>query len=71
MGIHKRIIGENEELKSKSKDKDKMYYLYWQKIFSIEDIEHYFKGKYTYNEVRDIIRKKRQEYYDKENANGR
>ena len=71
MGIHKRIIGENEELKSKSKDKDKMYYLYWQKLFSIEDIEHYFKGKYTYNEVREIIRKKRQEYYDKENANGR
>ena len=71
MGIHKRIIGENEELKSKSKDKDKMYYLYWQKLFSIEDIEHYFKGKYTYNEVRDIIRKKRQEYYDMEEKNGR
>ena len=48
-----------------------MYYLYWHRLFSIEEIEYYFKGKYTYNEVRDIIRKKRQEYYDKENKNGR
>lgn len=71
MGVHKRIVTENKEFVGKNKDKDKMYYLFWQRIFSIEEIEHYFKGKYTYNEVRDIIRAKRKEYYEKENANGR
>lgn len=71
MGVHKRVVTETEELASKGKDKEKICYLFFQRIFSIEKIEHYFKGKYTYNEVRDIIRAKRKEYYDKENANGR
>ena len=71
MGVHKKIIKESEELTNINKDIDKMYYLFFQRVFSIEEIEHYFKGKYTYNEVRDIIRAKRREYTIKENANGR
>lgn len=71
MGVYKKVVKNPQELKDSKTDLDKMYYLYWHRLFSIEEIEYYFKGKYTYNEVRDIIRKKRQEYYDKENKNGR
>lgn len=71
MGVCKRVGKKTQELKDSKTDMDKMYYLYWHRLFSIEEIEHYFKGKYTYNEVRDIIRKKRQEYYDREEKNGR
>lgn len=71
MGVHKRVVTETKELAEQGKDKDKICYLFFQRVFSLEEIENYFKGKYTYNEVRDVIRAKRKEYYDKENANGR
>lgn len=71
MGVYKKVIKTPEELKDSKRDVDKMYYLYWQRMFSIEEIEHYFNGKYTYKEVRDIIRNKRKEYYEQEEKNGR
>ena len=71
MGVYKKVIKKPQELKDSKSDLDKIYYLYWHRLFSIEEIENYFKGKYTYSEVRDIIRKKRQEYYDMEEKNGR
>lgn len=78
MGVHKKAPLEEvknlrRSLKEQTKDKDmeKIYYLYFDRIFSIEEIEHYFRGKYTYNEVRAVIKDKYKKYYDKENANGR
>lgn len=71
MELHRKIVKDTTELDNRPKDKDKITYLFFQRLFSIEEIEHYFKGKYTYKEVRNIIRGKRQEYYDKERKNGR
>lgn len=78
MGVHKKAPLEEvknlrKSLKEQTKDKDmdKIYYLYFDRLFSIEEIEHYFRGKYTYNEVRAVIKDKYKKYYDKENKNGR
>lgn len=35
-------------------DVKKIYYLYYEKMYSFEEIEKYFKGKYTYREVKKI-----------------
>lgn len=60
-------------LKEQTKDKDvqKIHHLFFERLFSIEEIQQYFKDKYTYNEVRNIVRGRYKEYYDKENKNGR
>ncbi len=78
MGVHKKAPLEEvknlrKSLKNQTKDKDleKIYYLYFDRLFSMEEIEHYFKDKYTYNEIRDIIKDKYKKYYDKESKNGR
>ena len=71
MGVHKRIVTKTKELEEKNKHKDKIHYLYFQRLFSIEQIEHYFKGKYTYREVKSIIKERYKEYHDKEKINGR
>lgn len=62
MGVRKRASEKTGELSNQTTDKDKICYLFFQMIFSLEEIERYFKGKYTYNEIRDIIRTKRNEY---------
>lgn len=71
MGVHKKVKGKDADLDSKKKDIDKVHYLFFQRVFSIEDIEHYFKGKYTYNDIKRMVKFKYQDYYSKENANGR
>jgi hypothetical protein len=54
----KKIVSVDEKLESKQKDVDKIHYLFFQRVFSIQDIETFFKGKYTYNEIKAIIREK-------------
>lgn len=77
MGAHRRVLDETKKLRdslkaqTKEKDKEKIYYLYFDRLFSIAEIEAYFKGKYTYIELRDIIKGYYKEYYEKENTNGR
>lgn len=71
MSVHRKSSAREITFPDPKTDKEKIYYLYWKKLCSIEEIENYFKGKYTYNEVRDIIRAKRKEYHDKEKINGR
>jgi hypothetical protein len=68
MAMHRKNDVNTKSLRT---DKEKIIYLFFQKCFSIEEIEKYFGGKYTYKEVKDIIRGKYKAYYDKENANGR
>ncbi len=38
----------------KENDIDKMYYLYFERMYSFEAIEKEFKGKYTYEQVKKI-----------------
>lgn len=38
----------------KKADIEQIYYLYYEKMYSFEEIEKYFKGKYTYREVKKI-----------------
>ena len=77
MGVHRRVLEETKKLRNnlknqtKEKDKEKIYYLYFERLFSLEEMEVYFKGKYTYNELRTIVRNYYKEYYEKENKNGR
>lgn len=71
MGVRKQVKKPVSELNDGIKDNEKMYFLYFKRMFSMEEIEHYFKGKYTYNEVRNIIRTKRREYTGGEIVNGR
>lgn len=54
----KKIVKRDECLESKNKDVDKMIYLFFKKVFSIEDIEKFFNGKYSYNEIKKHIREK-------------
>ena len=58
MAIRKSIKTTDNALESKQKDVDKIHYLFFHRIFSIEDIEAYFKGKYSYNEIKKIIKEK-------------
>lgn len=62
---------DNLKAETIEKDKEKIYYLYFEKLFSIQEMEQHFSGKFTYNELRDIIRQKYKEYYEKEKINGR
>lgn len=77
MGIHKQPLDQVKDLRTslkkqtKEKDLEKIYYLYFERLFSIEEIEQYFKGKYSYNELRNIIKNYYKEYYKKENENDR
>lgn len=71
MGIRKNVRTKDETLESHQKDVDKIHYLFFHRVFSIEDIEHYFKGKYSYAEIKAMIRDKYKKYYEKENKNGR
>ena len=78
MGIHRKTMLEKvtnfrNSLKEQTKNKDleKIYYLYFDRLFSMEEIESHFKGKYTYIEIRDIIKNYYKEYYKRENENGR
>lgn len=78
MGIHRNpkledIKNVRKTLKGQTQNKDipKIHHMFFERMFSIEEIEHFFKGKYTYNEVRSIIRGKYIEYYEKESKNGR
>ena len=38
-------------------DQDEMRQLYFMKVYSMERLEEHFKGKYTYNQIRDCIYK--------------
>ncbi len=58
MGVRKNFRKPDETLESQKKDVDKIHYLFFHRIFSIEEIEGYFKGKYTYNEIKKIIKEK-------------
>lgn len=71
MGIRKNVKHKDEKLENKKKDIDKIHYLFFERVFSIEDIEHHFKGKYSYTEIKAMIRDKYKKYYEKEKINGR
>ena len=77
MGVHRRVIEEAKKLRNdlknqtKEKDKEKIYYLYFEKLLSFSGMEEYFRGKYTYNELRDIIKNYYKNYYKGEEKNGR
>ena len=76
MGVRKKdleaIKGMRENFKNQTKhqDRDKIYYLYFERLFSIEELQQYFKNKYTYHELRDIVRNMYKEYYEKEKNDG-
>ena len=70
MGVH-LLKAKDTTLEEKQNDKEKAQYLFFHRLFFIEDIERYFKGKYTYNEIRAMVREKYTKYIDKENVNGR
>lgn len=68
MGLHRKAVLDsvknlrsNLKEQTKNADKEKIYYLYFERLFSYEDIERFFKGKYTYKELKSIIKEK----YDK------
>lgn len=44
------------------KDKEKILNLFFQRIWSIEVIENHFKGKYTYKEVKAVIKERYNNY---------
>lgn len=77
MGVHRNMIDATKSMKAKLKaetiesDKEKMYYLYFDRLFSITEIESFFNGKHSYNEIRTIIKDYYKEYYEKEKINGR
>ena len=58
MGVRKNFRKPDETLERQKKDVDKIFYLFFQRGFWIEDIENHFKGKYSYNEIKTIIRRK-------------
>lgn len=35
--------------------KKKMKYLFFEEMFSIEELERFFKGEYTKQQIRDVI----------------
>lgn len=37
------------------KDKEKILNLFFNRVWSIERIEEYLRGKYTYKEIHDVI----------------
>lgn len=58
MGIRKNFRKPDQILESQKKDENKIFYMFFQRGFWIEDIEHYFEGKYSYKEIKNIIRSK-------------
>ncbi len=52
-----------ESLKTQTRDadKEKIRYLYFDRVLSYENIEKAFNGKYTYQELKSIIK----EFYKK------
>ena len=71
MGVRKKVVNEVAELSQDGRDRDKIHYLFFQRLFSIEDVEHYFKGKYSYNEIKAIIKERYKDYYRREIVSGR
>ena len=78
MAVHKKLKLEDIKnwrsslkIQTKNKDLEKIRFLYFERGLWIEEIEQHFNGKYTYNELKSIIKNTYKEYYDKENANGR
>lgn len=61
----------NLKEQTKGSDKKTINYLFFEKLFSIAELEQYFRGKYTYNELRDIVRQLYKEYFKEEEVNGR
>lgn len=59
------------KMQTKNNDKEKIRYLFFDKLFSIVELEQYFRYKYTYNELRDIVRQMYKEYFEEEKTNGR
>lgn len=61
-----------DDLKQQTKesDKEKIRYLYFEKVFSFKELEQFFRGKYSYSELRNIVRDMYKDYYEKEKNNG-
>lgn len=55
---------------TKEKDKENIKFFYFEKLFSISELEQYFRGKYSYNELRTIVRQMYKDYYEQEENNG-
>ena len=36
-------------------DKEKIIYLYFDKLYSYEEMENYFNKKYTYHQLKEVI----------------
>ena len=49
MGVHRRVVEETKKLRNdlknqtKEKDKEKIYYLYFERLFSFTEMEEYFR----------------------------
>lgn len=56
--MRKHVTKDVVELCDNQQDKDKICYLFFHRLFSIADVESYFKGKYTYRQIKDIINEK-------------
>ena len=67
MDRHKKDILKLKEMRESLKtqtrdaDKEKIRYLYFDRVLSYENIEKAFNGKYTYQELKSIIK----EFYKK------
>lgn len=65
-----RLLRNDLKKQTKESDKEKIEYLFFEKIFTIAELEQYFRGKYSYNELRTIVRQMYKDYYEKEKDNG-
>lgn len=47
------------------KDKKKIWYLYFDKLYSYDELEAAFFGKYSYAELKSVIKEKYDQYWGK------
>lgn len=57
---------DNKENTIPEKDKDKILYLFFQRVWSLEKIEEYFKGKYKYSDIRKVTKDKFKASWEKQ-----
>ena len=64
------VLQKTLKLQTKEEDIKTISYFYFDRGFWIEEIENFFGGKYTYNEIKSIIRGEYIAYYKKEKEEG-
>lgn len=77
MGANKKLpldyikkLKQTHKSHTKEKDLETIKYLYYDRMMSLQEIQTHFKTKYTYNEIKDIVRGTYIDYYEKEKKLG-